>query len=479
MMRIFAAIPLAAWLACAHAGERAPNVVLIYVDDLGYGDLGCYGSPRNQTPHIDRLAAGGMRFTDYYSANAVCTPSRAALLSGCYPARIGCENFGPGGQAAVLFPGMAEGIHADERLLPELLKEKGYATAIVGKWHLGDQPAHLPTRHGFDRYFGIPYSNDMAIMPKRPESPPLPLMRDESVVQEQPAQGPLIERYTLEAVEFIRSRRDSPFFLYLAHLHVHLPHYVMAPFASPTQAYGGALAAVDWSTGAILAELEKLGLADNTIVIFSSDNGSRADRHGGSNAPLRGAKGDTWEGGMRVPCIIRWPARIPAGSVCRELVTAMDFLPTLALLAGHTAATVPACDGRDVLPLWLGRKDARSPHDYFFYSRRGEIQAVRSGPWKLREVIEGGPGRNKETAFLYHLDHDPGETTDIAAKHPGVVDRLSRALDAMRAKLGDTRRGIPGSEIRPHGKVAEPRPLTTRDPRQPYVVPSYLIDETG
>lgn len=474
-----AALALGLISASPAADERAPNIILIYVDDLGYGDLGCFGSEKNKTPHIDRLAAGGMRFTDYYSASSVCTPSRAALLSGCYPSRIGCENFGPKGHAAVLFPGMPEGIAADEKLLPELLKEKNYATAIIGKWHLGDQPEHLPTRHGFDTYFGIPYSNDMAVMPRRPDSPPLPLMRDEEVIQEQPAQGPLIERYTTEAIEFIRRHREQPFFLYLAHLHVHLPHYVMEPFASSRGAYGGALTAVDWSTGTLMAELDDLGIAKDTIIIFSSDNGSRVDHHGGSNAPLRGRKGETWEGGMRVPCIVRWPARIPAGKVCHEVVSALDFLPTLAPLAGHDPATLPGCDGHNVLPLWLAEAGARSPYEHFYYSRSGEIQAVRSGPWKLRQVFEGPPGKAVEATSLYHLIDDPGESKDLSAEHPDVVARLSRELDAMRAKLGDTRRGIKGSETRPHAKVASPKPLTTRNPAHPYAVPSYLLDEAG
>ena len=274
-------------------GGAPPNIVLIYVDDLGYGDLGCYGSGKNDTPHIDALAAGGMRFSDYYSASPVCTPSRAALLTGCYPGRVGFDAFGKDRGQWVLFPGMAEGLHPDERLLPELLKEKGYATCHIGKWHLGDQPAHLPTRHGFDSYFGIPYSNDMGIMQRRVDYPPMPLMRGESVIQEQPTQAPLIERYTEEALSFIRANREKPFFLYLAHLHVHLPHYVMEPFVSKSRngRYGAAVAAVDWSTGVITAELKRLGLTEKTLVIFTSDNGSRARGEGGSNSPLPRSQG--------------------------------------------------------------------------------------------------------------------------------------------------------------------------------------------
>jgi arylsulfatase A-like enzyme len=461
------------------AASETPNVVLIYVDDLGYGDLGCYGSEKNDTPHIDRLAAEGMRFTDYYSASPICTPSRAALLTGCYPGRVGFDAFGKQQRAWVLFPGFAEGLHPDERLLPELLKEKGYATAHVGKWHLGDQPRHLPTRHGFDSYFGVPYSNDMAIMPRRPNSPPMPLLRDEIVIQEQPKQAPLIERYTTEAVSFMRENRERPFFLYLGHLHVHLPHYVMEPFASDSRngRYGAAVAAVDWSTGVIMAELERLGVAENTLVIFTSDNGSRARDEGGSNAPLRGTKGQTWEGGMRVPAIVRWPDVVPPDSVSGALVTALDFYPTLARIVGHDPATLPKHDGVDVLPVWRG--DAESPRDTFFYFKRRELQAVRSGPWKLRHAFGRGRESDPERLELYHLGEDIGESRDVAAEHPEVVERLTEKMAAIRGELGDSRLEIEGDERRPPAVVDDPKPLTTFDPDYPYIVPSYLLDEAG
>jgi arylsulfatase A len=476
-----AVVFLAHGLISAADEGRPPNIVLIYVDDLGYGDLGCYGSEKNDTPHIDHLAAGGMRFTDYYSASSVCTPSRAALLAGCYPGRIGFETFGPGGRSWVLFPGMAEGIHADERLLPELLREKGYATCHVGKWHLGDQPEHLPTRHGFDSYYGVPYSNDMAIMPRRPKSPPMPLLRNETVVQEQPAQAPLIERYTEEAVSFLHASGNRPFFLYLAHLHVHLPHYVMEPFASASRngRYGAAVAAVDWSTGVVMAELRRLGLAENTVVIFASDNGSRVDQHGGSNGPLRGTKGQTWEGGMRVPCIVSWPGRVRPGAVCRDMVTALDFYPTLAALAGHDLGSLPIHDGLDVLPLWEGREGATSPHEHFFYYKRGELQAVRSGNWKLRHAFDAGPRTDPDRLELYDLEADLGETQDVADGYPDVVERLTKAISGMRQTLGDARLGIEGRECRPPAIVTDPKPLTTFDPDYPYIEPSYLLNEAG
>jgi len=455
-----------------------PNVILIYVDDMGYGDPGCYGSKVNDTPHIDRLAREGMKFTDYYSASPVCTPSRAALLTGCYPGRVGFDVFGEKKSMWVLFPGGAEGLHPDERTLPELLKEKGYATCHVGKWHLGDQPGHLPTRHGFDSYYGIPYSNDMCITRKRRRYPPMPLMRDESVIQQQPTQAALIERYTEEAVSFLRAHQGKPFFLYLAHLHVHLPHYVMEPFTSASRngRYGAALAAVDWSTGVLMAELERLGLADNTIVIFTSDNGSRARDEGGSNAPLRGHKGQTWEGGMRVPCIVRWPAIIRPGSVSREIATAMDFYPTIAALAGHEISSLPKHDGRNLLPVWRGDAGATSGYDHFFYFLRGELQAVRDARWKLRlEIQDGKP----VTTHLYDLGNDPGENTDLSAAHPDVVKRLSDAMDGMRQRLGDSRLGITGDERRPPAVESNPKPLTTFDPAHPYIEPAYLLDEAG
>jgi arylsulfatase A len=467
--------------ACLASAAQRPNIVLIYVDDLGYGDLGCYGSKVNDTPHIDRLAAEGMRFTDYYSASPVCTPSRAALLTGCYPGRVGFDVFGPQKNKWVLFPADAEGLHPDERLLPELLREKGYATCHIGKWHLGDQVEHLPTRHGFDSYYGIPYSNDMGIMPSRKKIPPLPLMRDEAVVQEQPTQAPLIERYTEEAVTFIRKNRERPFFLYLAHLHVHLPHYVMEPFTSASRngSYGAAVAAVDWSTGVLMAELKQLGLSENTLVIFTSDNGSRVRGEGGSNAPLRGTKGQTWEGGMRVPCIVRWPALVPPGSLSDEIVTALDFHPTLASLVGHDPASLPKHDGVDILPIWKAQEGAKSPRQHFFYFKRDELQAVRAGKWKLRLAFDKEPSSDPAIVELYDLTADPGETRDLAAAHPEVVAQLSLAMDQIRAELGDSRLGIQGKERRPPAVSPSPKALTTLDSSYPYIEPAYLLDEAG
>lgn len=462
-------------------GVGKPNVVLIYVDDLGYGDLGCYGSEKNDTPHVDQLAAEGMRFTSYYSASPVCTPSRAALLTGGYPGRVSFDAFRETRTGWVLFPGFAEGLHPDEVLLPEFLQSQGYATKHVGKWHLGDQPEHLPTRHGFDSYYGIPYSNDMAIMPQRPDSPPLPLLRDEEVIAEQPKQAPLIQSFTEEAVTFLRDSRERPFFLYLAHIHVHLPHYVMEPFASSSRngLYGAALAAVDWSTGVIMAELARLGLEENTIVIFTSDNGSRVDEYGGSNGALRGTKGQTWEGGMRVPCIVRWPAGIAAGSQSDELVTAMDFYPTLASLLGQPLSAEPLRDGHDVSVIWKGETSAASPYDAFYYYLVDELQAVRVGDWKLRYETPEGRHADPTRPQLFDLANDISEQHDLAAQYPRKVQELIDKMEVMGDRIGDGLRDRLGTERRPFIKVEDPKPLTEFDADYPYLEPSYLLDQAG
>ena len=338
-----------------------PNIILINCDDLGYGDLGCYGSQVNKTPNLDRMAAEGMRFSDFYMASPLCSPSRGAMMTGCYPRRIG---FGTFEGLGVLFPGQGVGLSADEVTVAEILKGQGYATKIVGKWHCGDQPEFLPTRHGFDSYYGLPYSNDMGIQASNlfKPMPPLPLLRDEEVIEEQPDQASLTSRYVEESVRFLREKREGPFFLYFAHMHVHLPHYVAWRFLKTAinGPYGAAVECIDWSVGVLMHELKRLGLDERTLMIFTSDNGSRGDR-GGSNLPLKGGKFNTWEGGLRVPCIMRWPGTIPAGTVSSEIVTSMDFLPTLARLAGAEPPAERIIDGKDVAALMTGQAGRHQP----------------------------------------------------------------------------------------------------------------------
>ncbi len=457
-------------------GTERPNIVLINCDDLGYGDLGCYGSPWNNTPAVDRLAGEGMKFTDFYMASPVCSPSRGAMMTGCYPPRIGFDLFDG---RIVLFPGQGIGLNPEEKTVATLLKERGYATMHIGKWHCGDQPEFLPTSHGFDHYFGLPYSNDMGRQSNLHGGdlwPPLPLLDDEDVTEQQPDQALLTQRYTERAVDFIRENSDGPFFLYFAHMHVHLPHYVPERFtrASKNGVYGGAVEYIDWSLSVIMDELEQLGLDDNTMIVFTSDNGSNT-RFGGSNQPLRGRKGQTWEGGQRVPCLVRWPGKVPAGGVCSEVATAMDFLPTFAGLAGANVPDDRIIDGRDIFPLMQGDPDAESPHEAFFYYRKECLDAVRAGRWKLHvHKIETGPIRE-----LYDLQRDVRESVNVYDEHPEVVARLEKLLAACRADLGDKLTGTVGANRRPIGRVDNPKPLTEYDEKHPYVVAMYDLPDNG
>ena len=469
----------------ATSEPRRPNVVLINCDDLGYGDLGCYGSPVNATPTLDRLAAEGLKLHAFYMGSPVCSPSRGAMMTGCYPPRIG---FGTFDGLPVLFPGQPVGLNPEEVSLARLLSGAGYRTQMIGKWHCGDQPEFLPTNHGFDHYFGIPYSNDMGrqvldearrqmIGGTDPDKiwPPLPLLLDDEVLEEQPDQGSLTARYVSEAVRFMRDARDEPFFLYLAHLYVHIPIYVLDQFAerSANGRYGAAVESIDWATAVIVEELERLGLADDTIVVFTSDNGSRARDEGGSNAPLRGTKGTTWEGGQRVPCIIRWPARIAPGRTSDELATAMDLLPTLAAVCGAEVPTDRTIDGRDLSPLWFD-EDAASPHDAFFYYWMDDLDAVRDSRWKLHLAKDGEP-----VCELYDLRSDPGETTDVANEHPDVVASLEVVAETARTSLGDALTQRVGADVRPLGRVPEGHKLTTYDPTHPYCVAEYDLPDRG
>ena len=443
-----------------------PNIILINCDDLGYGDLGCYGSTANKTPALDRMAVEGLRFTDFYMASPVCSPSRGAMMTGCYPPRI---EFGLFEGMGVLFPGQGVGLNPSEITIARLLKDAGYATMHIGKWHCGDQEPFMPTAHGFDHYFGLPYSNDMGRQATRNNFPPLPLMCDNELVEPQPDQASLTERYLEHSVRFIRDHKDAPFFLYLAHMYVHVPHYAPERFKKQSYngEYGACVECVDWCTDVILNELKTLGIQDNTLVIFTSDNGSRGDR-GGSNRPLRGAKASTFEGGMRVPCIMYWPGHIPAGSVVSDMAWSMDFYKTLAELGGATVPGDRIIDGANILATVLDPK-VRIADRPFFYYRGDALEAVRYGDYKYDCVRK----------ILYNLREDIGETANIAGVHPDVVRRMEAMLDDCRADMGDSLTGARGANIRPAGRVDNPKPITVYKEDYPYYMAIYDKPDAG
>lgn len=458
----------------ALAGDAAPkpNVILILTDDLGYGDLGCYGSKTIKTPNLDRLADEGVRFTDFYAANAVCSPSRAGLLTGRYPTRTSVANVtGPA------FPG---GLPPEEITLAETLKEAGYATACIGKWHLGHLPEFLPTRQGFDSFFGIPYSNDMPIDPQAPlakdiklhrgatiegiradrysreitnvgadaRSPEdryfVPLMRGEEVVEFPVEQATLTQRYTDEAIDFVKENRQRPFFLFLPYAAPHVPLAVTDAFRGKSKAglYGDVVEELDWNIGRLMAALEELTLEKNTLVIFTSDNGPwlNLGECSGTAGPLRGGKFRTEEGGQRVPMIARWTGHIPAGQVCQAPVSALDLFPTVAALAGEPLPEDREIDGRDIRPLLSGGDGAKVEEKDFFYLRGWEVQAVRRGPWKVQEALGGHDYRSQKIpgnpGHLYNLDADIGETTDTAKEHPELFEELKKRIAAMDPGIG-------------------------------------------
>lgn len=456
----------AATALAASSEAPRPNVVLIVCDNLGNGDVGCFGSTLHRTPHIDRLAAEGVKLTSFYVASGVCTPSRAAFLTGCYPRRLNLHESATG--TPVLQPVATRGLHPDEVTLAEVLRGAGYATACIGKWHLGDQPAFLPTRQGFDVFFGIPYSDDMT-RDKRPDTwPELPLLRGETVVEAPVDRNHLVRRCTEESVRFIGENTRRPFFLYVPHT---MPGSTPHPFSSPAFRgksrhgdYGDSVEELDWSTGEILGALEKHGLTGRTLVIWTSDNGAvRRNPPQGSNAPYRGWGYDTSEGAMRMPCLVRWPGVIPAGRVQDALCSSLDLLPSL---AGWAGATAPArrIDGHDVRPLLTLEPDATSPWDAegFCFYRQGELQAVRAGPWKLYlprpAATETKKGPAAPTPLrLFDVRHDVGEDHEVSAREPAVVQRLLAMAEHARVELGDGTR--PGRGQRPAGAVSPARPL--------------------
>lgn len=446
--------------ACLSADESKPNFIIIFCDDLGYADIGPFGSENHRTPHIDRMASEGMRLTSFYSTCGVCTPSRSSLMTGCYPKRIGMHESEKG--QWVLFPGNQRGLNSEETTIAEVLKEQGYATAIVGKWHLGDQPEFLPTRHGFDSYFGIPFSNDMGKMDRPLKMyPPTPLLRNETVVEMEPNQRYITRRYTEEALSFIEQNQDNPFFLYLPHSMPHWPQYSSKGFSekSANKSWGDAVEEIDWSTGQILERLKMLGIDKKTLVIFTSDNGG-AIHHGAVNKPLRGGKGTTWEGGQRVCCVARWPGKIEANSSTDCLAVSFDLLPTFASLAGNSESPKRTIDGKNISSILLGESDV-SPHEDFFYYFRGELNAVRSGDWKL--FVKRRPRRDKPAKLsqpeLYNLAVDIAETHNVADRHPDVVTRLMKKIELARTDLGDGKEHA-GQNVREPGFVADATTLT-------------------
>lgn len=450
-------------LACAATASAKPNIILIFVDDLGYADIGPFGSELHRTPHLDRMASEGRKLTSFYVTANVCTPSRSSLMTASYPRRVGLDENEKG--QWVLFPGNQEGLNPDEITMAEVLKEAGYKTACVGKWHLGDQPAFLPTRHGFDSYFGIPYSNDMGHDSRRQpyRYPPLPLLRMEEVTEEEPDQRYVTRRYTEEALKFIEGSKDAPFFLYLAHTMPHWPQYSSEKFAGKSKngKWGDAVEEIDWSTGQILAKLEQLGMDENTLVAFMSDNGG-ATRHGASNAPLRGGKGTTWEGGHRVCFLARWPGRIPAGTATAEMAISVDLLPTFAALAGAEMPRDRVIDGKDIRPLLLSEERVPTPHLAYYYYFMTHLNAVRSGRWKLHVARMGGRYPDYEpnpVLELYDLESDIGEALDVASANPQVVERLKALAEVARSDLGDGSRA--GANVRPPGLVKQAVTLTS------------------
>ena len=443
----------------AEAGDqqRRPNFVIIFCDDLGYGDIGCFGAKAIKTPNIDKMADEGMKFTKFYVASPVCSPSRAALLTGCYPKRVGIN--------IVLHPTHDFGLNPTEITLAKLLKQQDYATACVGKWHLGHHAEFLPTRHGFDSYFGIPYSNDMK---------PTVLMRDEKVIENDTDQDRLTERYTQESVDFITRNKDRPFFLYLAHTMPHIPLHVSEKFKGRSAGglYGDVVECIDWSAGQIVQTLRDLGLEKNTYVIFTSDNGPwlQKGKDAGTAGPLRGGKFGTCEGGVREPFVLWAPGHVPEGKTCTELAASIDLYPTLAKLAGARLPDNRVIDGKDISALWAGKQGAKSPHEeFFYYSSTGRLEAIQSGPWKLRittpkaakSVPAGGTAAATASSpaavqiELFDLEKDIGESTNLAQKDPDTVAKLKLRMEQFDAELE--------KNIRPAGKVASASTPTTKN----------------
>jgi arylsulfatase len=480
MIRSLIVLALSIHAAFAAASGK-PNVIVIFTDDQGYGDVGCFGAKGFETPNLDQLAREGTRFTHFHVAQPVCSASRAGLLTGCYPNRLGIHG--------ALGPKSAVALAHSETTLAEVFKTQGYATGMAGKWHLGDASKYLPVHHGFDEYLGLPYSNDMwplhpefanlpADIAKRKQGyPPLPMIEDDRIIDPEVTgdeQAQLTTRYTERAVNFIEKHRDQPFFFYLAHSMPHVPLFVSDKFKDKSKQglYGDVIMEIDWSVGQIMATLRKYQLADNTLVIFTSDNGPWLSygSHAGSAGPLREGKGTCLEGGTRVPCVMRWPGKIPADTRSDAMFMTIDLLPTLAKLIGAKLPELPI-DGMDVWPIISGLPAATNPHPaYALYYNTNELQAVLSGDgrWKLllphsyrtlngRSGGSNGRPVNYQQAKitqpeLYDLTNDIGETSNIAGANPDVLAKLTAAAEKFRADLGDNLTKATGTGTRPPGK---------------------------
>ena len=451
------------------AGQELPNVILIYLDDMGYGDLSLTGVTGYKTPHIDRMANEGIFFTHYYSPQAVSSASRAGLLTGCYPNRIGF--------AGALGPSSEVGISAKEETIAELLKKKGYATAAYGKWHLGEQTQFLPTNNGFNEFYGIPYSNDMWPLHPTGTYPDLPLFENESIINPAVAsidQAQFTTDFTLHTIDFIKRNQDKPFFIYLAHPMPHVPLYVSDRFKGKSQQglYGDVMMEIDWSVGEIIKTLEETGLDKNTLVIFTSDNGPWINygNHAGNTGGYREGKGTTFEGGQRVPCIMMWRGVISEGTICNSLASGIDILPTLAEI---TDAPLPGhiIDGVSLLPILKGDVEAKPRETFYYYYRQNSLEAVRQGNWKLvfphpgrtyegfQPGENGMPGKVKEgflfPGTLYDLRRDPGERYDVSESYPDIVEKLNQVAEEARRDLGDELTGNEGQNRRQPGRVSK------------------------
>lgn len=442
--------------AAEAAQANKPNFILIFADDQGYGDLSCFGSKTIRTPNIDRLAEEGRKLTSFMVASPVCTPSRAALLTGCYPKRVGMHQH-------VLFPASTKGLNPVEHTVADHLKLQGYATACFGKWHLGHHPEVLPTSNGFDTYYGIPYSNDMNhpdnkgkpkggpdgmdILWKDPESTltkwKTPLFEDEEIVELPVDQRTVTRRYTQKAIDFVKAHRDEPFFVYLPHSMPHIPLYVPDDVRDPdpTNAYINTIEHIDAEVGRLLNVIDELKLADNTYVIYTTDNGPWLSfkHHGGSAGPLRDGKGTTFEGGQRVPCLMRGPG-IPAGTVCDELTGTIDVLPTIAAITGQPLPRGKRIDGIDVSGLWMGTAERSPREEFVHYTSRGEVEGIRKEKWKLLVKKPRAPRNSKQAPkppqiFLFDLSDDIGEENNLAEEHPEMVKRLQERMEELDAEI--------------------------------------------